>query len=109
MIPGHHTNSTFLEFVNDENGIPLGPVAMFSPLLNTKNMTQDQVVMCLHQHVHILNQCRVFHKTLTNNVCNDTDISMLKTFFDSYVEFFKEYLKNLVRCKNCQQVSTIVG
>ena len=36
MIPGHHTNSTFLEFVNDENGIPIGPVAMFSPLLNTK-------------------------------------------------------------------------
>jgi hypothetical protein len=92
-LPGN--SNSIMEFVNDGNGVPVGPVAMYSPLLNTQTLTQEQVVLCVHQHIHVLKQCNIFRSILSQQAAKDEDIYLVQSFFANYVNSAKESFEEI--------------
>ena len=79
-----------VEFVNDEAGIPLAPIALYSPVASTNSLTQEQVILCVQQHINIMKQCNSFRSLLFNQSAKDEDVKKIQLFFKNYVKETKE-------------------
>ena len=83
-------NSSSIEFVNDESGIPIGPVAFYSPSTGTNSFTQEQVVLCVQQHIHMIKHCNNVRSLLFNQSAKDEDVKKIQSFFNNYVKETRE-------------------
>lgn len=83
-------DSSSIEFVNDGSSIPIGPVAFYSPSAGTSSLTQEQLVLCVQQHVHIIKHCNNVRSLLFNQTAKDEDVKKIQSFFNNYVKETKE-------------------
>lgn len=83
-------DSSSIEFVNDETGIPVGPVAFYSPSAGTNSLTQEQLVLCVQQHVHMIKHCNNVRSLLFNQTAKDEDVKKIQSFFNNYVKETRE-------------------
>ena len=74
----------------DSSNIPIGPIGFYSPFTTSSVLTQEQLVLCVMQHVNIMKQVQEFRTMIVNNVAKDKDISLIQNFFKRYVKDTKE-------------------
>ena len=87
--------SSSIEFVYDDTGIPIGVIGIYSPCSSTNMLTQEQVVMCVYHHINLIKQCKHITTILANQGAKDEDINKIQHFFKRYVKDTRENFEDL--------------
>jgi len=87
--------SSSIEFVYDDTGIPIGVIGIYSPCSSTNMLTQEQVVMCVYHHINLIKQCKHITTILANQGAKDEDINKVQHFFKRYVKDTRENFEDL--------------
>lgn len=102
-------DNTEVGYVNDESGIPLGPMAFYSPFTSSSVLTQEQLVLCVIQHVNLMKQCMEFRTMIINNVAKNEDINRIQLFFKKYVNETRENFEEFSEMtKSVQKMTSLL-